>query len=110
VPVLYFHGTGDTVVPYAGDTQYGWPSATATFEGWAKRDGCTGASKETFRKDDVHCDTYDTCAQGSVVTLCTIDDGGHTWPGGFPIPSGKTTTNISATDAMWTFFQAHPLN
>ncbi len=31
-------------------------------------------------------------------------------PAAPPVPSlGYTTTNISATDAMWSFFQAHPL-
>jgi polyhydroxybutyrate depolymerase len=50
--------------------------------------------------------TYEGCD----VTLCTVDGGGHTWPGGLPVPTlGATTTDISATDAMWTFFSAHHL-
>jgi polyhydroxybutyrate depolymerase len=44
------------------------------------------------------------------VSLCTVTGGGHTWPGGLPVPSlGYTTSNISATDAMWDFFTKHPL-
>jgi len=42
--------------------------------------------------------------------LCTIDQGGHTWPGGLPIPAlGKTSADISATDTMVDFFEAHPM-
>ena len=36
--------------------------------------------------------------------------GGHTWPGGpVLIGLGNTSMNLSASDAMWTFFAAHPL-
>jgi polyhydroxybutyrate depolymerase len=39
------------------------------------------------------------------VSYCTVDGGGHTWPGGLPVPAmGKTTNELSATDAMWDFF------
>lgn len=37
----------------------------------------------------------------------TISDGGHTWPGGKPLPkfiTGKTTQEINATRLMWEFF------
>jgi polyhydroxybutyrate depolymerase len=80
------------------------------FAGWAARDGCVGAPVETFAHGDATCRTYDDCDGGAEVTLCTIDDGGHTWPGGIPIPAfGKTSGDISATDAMWAFFKAHSL-
>ena len=36
------------------------------------------------------------CAGGAEVVLCTIDQGGHTWPGGkVPVYLGKTTTAIN---------------
>ncbi len=108
VPVMDFHGTADSVVPYAGNASYS--SAADTIAAWAKRNGCAGQPVETFRKGDAHCATYATCVDRATTTLCTIDNGGHTWPGGLPIPAlGVTTTNLSATDAMWTFFTEHPL-
>ncbi len=110
VPVMEFHGTLDPLVPYGGSTVLGFPPVPTTFEGWATRDGCTGAPADTLDDVDSHCSTYGTCSSGSVVTLCTVDGGGHTWPGGLPVPVlGYTTPFLSATDAMWTFFQAHPL-
>jgi hypothetical protein len=45
-----------------------------------------------------------------MVTLCAIDGGGHTWPGGKPVPgAGKTTLDVSASEEMWRFFRDHPL-
>ena len=110
MPVLHFHGTSDPLVPYNGDPAMGFPPVLDTFHGWADRDGCTGTPTQTYAKGDATCQTYDQCAGGAEVTLCTIDGGGHTWPGGTPVPSlGATSTDINATDAMWTFFSAHHL-
>lgn len=108
VPVLHFHGTSDTLVPYLGNTMF--PSVQKMIGEWAKRNGCGDTPKETFRAGDSHCATYETCVSNAEVTLCTVDGGGHTWPGGTPVPAlGHTTHFISATDRMWSFFQAHPM-
>ena len=48
---------------------------------------------------------------GAEVVLYTVRGGGHTWPGR---PArrrqrlGESTTDISANDLMWAFFQRHP--
>ncbi|HUS68865.1 MAG TPA: PHB depolymerase family esterase [Kofleriaceae bacterium] len=111
VPMMQFHGTMDMLVPYDGMPQYGFPPVVKMFGDWAKRDACTdGTPKETFKKDDTTCQSYTACGNGAEVILCTVDGGGHTWPGGIPVASlGKTTDAISATDAMWTFFMRHQL-
>ena len=110
MPIIHFHGTADSLVPYNGNAAMSFPSVPDTFAAWGARDQCTGMPTETFRMGDAHCSSYLSCAGGAQVTLCTVDNGGHTWPGGTPVPSlGYTTTNLSATDAMWSFFQAHPL-
>jgi polyhydroxybutyrate depolymerase len=46
------------------------------------------------------------------VVLYTVRGGGHTWPGGSPLPEwfvGRTTASIDATSLMWAFFSEHPL-
>jgi polyhydroxybutyrate depolymerase len=108
MPVMEFHGTSDPVVPYGGNAFINYPSVDTTIKGWADRGGCATTTKEIFRKGDAHCVTYDGCKDGVEVTLCTIDGGGHTWPGGTG-GVGKISTDLSATDAMWDFFQKHPL-
>jgi polyhydroxybutyrate depolymerase len=108
--VMQFHGTLDTLVPYNGSLTSGFPSVNATVDGWAKRSACVGSPREIVRQRDVVCTRYETCAGGAEVALCTVTGGGHTWPGGTPVPIlGYTTTSIRATDAMWEFFQRHPL-
>jgi polyhydroxybutyrate depolymerase len=63
----------------------------------------------SFQKGDSTCQTFKQCGGGDEVILCTVQNGGHTWPGGLPVPTlGYTTTNLNATDAMWDFFLRHP--
>jgi polyhydroxybutyrate depolymerase len=110
VPVIEFHGTSDLLVPYNGNPAIGYTSVPDTVAGWVQRDGCLGQAMTTYSNGDATCVTYSQCNAGADVTLCTITGGGHTWPGGTPFPLlGVTSTDISATDAMWTFFQQHPM-
>ena len=110
MPVIHFHGTADTLVPYDGSATMGFVAVPDDFAAWGMRDACTDTPSQTYSMGDVACNSYLHCGGGAQVTLCTVQNGGHTWPGGTPIPAlGYTTTNISATDAMWSFFQAHPL-
>ncbi len=110
MPVMHFHGTLDPLVPWAGSATLGFISVDDSIAGWVARDHCTGAAVQTFSHGDASCATHQQCAGGAEVTLCTITGGGHTWPGGTPVPTlGYTSTDISATDQMWTFFAAHPL-
>ena len=108
ISVMHFHGTADPLVSYTGSN--GLPGAEQTVSDWAMRDHCTDSPLESFRKGDSHCITYKKCDGGAEVILCTVDNGGHTWPGGTAIPGlGNTTTDLSATDAMWDFFLRHPM-
>lgn len=108
MPVMHFHGTADAIVSYQGSI--GVPGVEGSLKDWAKRNGCNLTPTQTYTKGDTKCVTYGQCTAGADVTLCTVDGGGHTWPGGFAVPGlGKTTKDINATDAMWDFFVAHPM-
>lgn len=113
VPVMQFHGTSDNLVPYGGNAAIGYPSVATTIAKWAELNGCTSAAVESFKSGDVQCMTHSQCSANGDVTLCTVTGGGHTWPGSstsLGIPGlGKTTQSINATDAMWDFFQKHPM-
>jgi poly(3-hydroxybutyrate) depolymerase len=39
----------------------------------------------------------------------TLADGGHSWPGGEPVPKvfGPTSTSLNATNKIWKFFISH---
>ncbi|MBA3464054.1 MAG: hypothetical protein H0T46_29120 [Deltaproteobacteria bacterium] len=75
---------------------------------WKGKNCCTTTS-QTYQQGDVTCVTHGGCTDGADVTLCTVQDGGHQWPGGDTLPFlGKKSDNIIATDALWTFVAAHP--
>lgn len=110
VPVFHFHGTLDGLVPYYGGGLQGFSSVADSMRGWAQRDGCGATGAEFLRRGLVHCDRWSGCRDGAEVQLCTVDGGGHTWPGGLPIPAfGLTTTDVSASEMMLDFFERHPM-
>ncbi len=118
VPIMHFHGTLDPLEPYQGGAPFspGLPgplkfrSVAATLAVWRQRNGCSDQSTPFYQQGDTTCLRWAACTPGGVVQLCTIDGGGHTWPGGIPLPGlGKTSTDIDATSQMIDFFSAHPL-
>lgn len=112
IPVLHFHGSSDAFVPINGRPSLNppVPSLEQTIDAWLQHDGCTGSPVVTFQNGEVTCEAWTNCDGGAEVEKCVIDGGGHTWPGGEPIPLfGKTTQDISASDHMWDFFSRHTL-
>lgn len=46
------------------------------------------------------------------MVLYTVQGGGHTWPGGKPMPeslAGFTSNGVDATSRMWAFFREYLL-
>lgn len=116
VPIMDFHGTSDGVVPYDGGMTspdpftHGFKSVQQTINFWRNKDGCLDAPVTTYASGDATCVKWSGCRGGGDITLCTIDGGGHTWPGGLPVPTlGKTSVDLNATNAMVDFFLAHPM-
>ncbi len=109
VPVLQFHGTADTVVPFGGSSTLGFRGVLETIDLWKGVDGCSGPPRETLSTVDAKCETWSACRPGGEVALCTVRGGGHTWPGGLPIVGAYTTPNVDATDLAWEFMRSHPM-
>ncbi|MCE9532259.1 MAG: dienelactone hydrolase family protein [Planctomycetes bacterium] len=121
VPVIHFHGTMDTFVPF-DSTKSKSPSfirlkgVEDSIRTWVTLNGCDEKPKsDTLSKDGddmkVRRKFYGGGKNGAEVILVEIEDGGHTWPGMTPPASfmGKSAKNISANDLMWEFFQKHPM-
>jgi len=122
VPVIMFHGTEDTFLPYQGGELGGRAPATMlsvsrTAETWAELNGCDTKPKTTiFPVRDpsdgtqVRLDAYSGSEPGAEVHLYTIYGGGHTWPAGRNsqlLNLGRTSREIRATDVIWEFFSRH---
>jgi polyhydroxybutyrate depolymerase len=108
MPVLAFHGTADTVVPYEGTGRGDLaPPIREWAAAWAKRDGCAAQPAITLSTQDVTGETWENCQGNATVVLYTIEKHGHGWPGSRFLPQ-VTSQAINATDVMWDFFKAHP--
>jgi polyhydroxybutyrate depolymerase len=84
----------------------------------AARNGCSEETEVVYQKGDVTCIAYEDCEDGATVKHCSIDGGGHNWPGAadlcalFPeyCPwAGYTTDDIDASRAIWKFFAEHAI-
>lgn len=125
VSVIHFHGTTDPAALYngghcggrlPGDPGWSCMPVPDYIRTWAELDRCSLNETVTFRNGTATCRTYGSCAGGTEVTLCTIDGGGHTWPGGSYLKDerwwreavGNLSSDIPANDVMWDFFRNHP--
>ncbi len=115
VPVIHFHGMNDESAMYNGGTcgkraGPGWScrSVPEYLAMWASRNECGATQHVTYQKGEATCMEYDNC-KASVV-LCTIQNAGHTWPGGQYAGNlgeeelGAISPDINANDEMWKFF------
>ena len=116
VPMIAFHGTGDSFALYNGGQSWvapePFPAVRTWTANWARRNRCAPRPVESTVAAGVTRTAYTGCAEGADVTLYTIHGGGHQWFGGNPVPewfAGPMSRNIDATSQMWAFFRAHPL-
>ena len=116
VPMIAFHGTADNAAPYNGGTSWvaaeRFPDIPGWTANWARRNGCAAHPVESAVAVDVTRIAYPSCADDAPVVLYRIEGGGHTWPGGGPLPEwlvGRTSSGVDATAVMWQFFREHPL-
>jgi polyhydroxybutyrate depolymerase len=110
VAVMHVHGTADFVVGYADGGFSGAQGVPPTIATWTKNDGCTDATPtNVFKNGDASCDEHQACEAGVAVRLCTIDQGGHQWPGGQDDFLGKLSANLDASEEIAKFFEAHPM-
>jgi len=110
MPMIEFHGTGDFIVPYDGGGLSNAISAPDNFDFWRTNAACTDAPAEVYKNGDTTCMESSQCQGGAAVRLCTVQNGGHQWPGGKSAgPAGKLTQDIDASEEMVKFFLAHPL-
>ncbi len=100
VPIMMVNGTADQL------SQYQYVASGVDY--WTTKNGCT-TTTTTYHNGDATCVTHGGCTNGADVVLCTIQDGGHQWPGGDALPFlGNKSDDLHATDALWDFFVAHP--
>jgi polyhydroxybutyrate depolymerase len=133
VAVIGVQGVADPVVPFAGGEVGGTlegaaaggqvDGSRATQELWRLLDGCSATPASTLepvRANDgtsVTRRVFSGCREGVDVVWYEIQGGGHRWPphraqGLAELVARRTlgvsSQNLDATEAIWTFFAAHP--
>lgn len=111
VPVFELHGTSDTIVPYGGG--FGVSSVDDLISFWRTEDGCTPQVDSldfpdviTFDDCTVTAFRWENCDDESEVWLYRVNNGGHTWPGTFPVPGlGPTNLDLIGSVEIWEFFR-----
>ncbi|MBI2967085.1 MAG: T9SS type A sorting domain-containing protein [Bacteroidetes bacterium] len=116
MPVLHFHGTADSTVPYNGQGM--WPPVDTIIQYFVSKNGCplfpdTTPIPDIWAPDNCTVTRFDysPCDDSSEVVFFKIFNGGHTWPGGTVdiIPFGNTNRDINASVEIWNFFRKHKL-
>ena len=110
VPIISFHGTDDTTLPYEGSGAPSWtysvPEAASL---WASHNGCRASpeiSHTSGAAEESIISTYEGCQDDATVELYTVEGGGHDWPGS---RFGGEPNGPDADTIIWSFFAAHPL-
>lgn len=122
IAVMHTHGTADGHVPWGGGEGCGptvgvdFTSVPETLERWRTRNGCSTTKVVSLTQGDGRCETYQGCAMGADVTLCAVQEGGHSWPGGQPSAdlvdcpgNGDQSSTFHASEVVWSFLHAHPM-
>ncbi len=125
LPVIFFHGTEDKFIPFAGGRIAGQfsadrgsvVSAQATIAFFAEANGCkTRDSRDlpdSVPPDGTHVTIYryDNCLPGGALESVVIEGGGHSWPGarqGFVLDHllGPASRAVDTSAELWRFFSA----
>jgi len=126
VPILFIHGTADTIVPFAGLRQEGpsgpvtvLASVEQTFTYWGYRLGCGDGVQPSVLPNmlspslELHVLEALDCTPGSELVQVVIVGGGHNWPGRpgrLPVQvGGEVSLDLDASRFIWEFFERHAL-
>jgi polyhydroxybutyrate depolymerase len=137
VPTLHLHGETDRCARYEGGTCGGcfsevfglgggaddWACAPvpAALSAWAQAQGCTPTPTPDRREHGARCHSFEGCTTN--VTLCTLPDLGHAFPGGtnplcqrapesrvckkWQTVLGPDAPDYPTADVLWSFFSRH---
>jgi polyhydroxybutyrate depolymerase len=115
VPTVAFHGTADKAAPYKSGSSPIAPGTFPNIQDWtarvAQKNQCKADPSDTGISPNVRRLAFTNWTHNADVILYTIEGGGHTWPGGKPLPEwivGRRTPEINASSVMWEFYVQHP--
>ncbi len=124
VAAVIFVGQLDNTVPAAGGQLGGLTAGlgrraedhdvapdVAQADYWARANGC-GTPVEAFDKQQKLVEiSWDKCTSGKPVHFYRVANNGHAWPGGKAgrAEADQPTQDMNASEIMWRFFAASPM-
>ncbi len=117
VSLLHVHGLRDDFIPFEGGLPRRtaqrvpptYPSVTSVVEQFVAVNGCMGPP-QVERQGEVTSTSWSPGPTGAAVTLVTIAEGPHSWPGGRRMQRTLDAPSpaLDATATIHGFFAAHP--
>lgn len=116
VPVQFFLGDEDPIVPFAGGEMPQQKGAVLSAEAgarfFARRHGCGEPVKvalaDVAPDDGTRVERWRFAGCAAEVELNVVHGGGHTWPGGWKYLReafiGRVSADVSASEEAWRFF------
>ena len=124
ISLIHFHGKMDNWAKYNGGNppqsffKEQLKPVQETIQTWISHNGCPAKPVKTEKIGQAIITHYGPGKDGSEVVLVTLENSGHTWPGGkttesekdfLGIGTGPINQDISAMEMMWKFFKKHPM-
>jgi polyhydroxybutyrate depolymerase len=101
VPIMHLHSLNDDVVLYEGSSEgFIYPSVEAVIDIWVEINNCETVPDTIIKNSYLTVRKWAALSHNADIFLYTRPTGGHTWP----------TGTISATDSVWDFFAAYPMD
>ena len=115
VPIIHFHGKKDEHILYNGGIskvgfiKEDWVSVNELIYYWLNINKIEKESLITSKIGNAILSKFGPNAQGTKIKLWTLEDGGHTWPGGKSKlkATGKVNQDINASELIWDFFKQY---
>jgi polyhydroxybutyrate depolymerase len=116
VPLIYFHGERDPIVPFGGGIGVSelqpvvHRAAADTVTWWVRANHCRRAPAAVKETKDYRMKRFapPPGTAGAPVVVYALSEGGHTWPGGVDVTAGLGTgqliASVDAGQLMWEFF------
>ena len=106
IPLLYFHGSADPLLPYQGispslNPNWPLPSIQRWLQEWATRDGCTTGPVIILRQPTVTGEQWTNCAGNVTVVHYRLEEAGHSMP--------TLINGVPAMEVIWRFSRRYPL-
>ena len=113
MPIMQIHGTDDLTVSFNGSALNS--SIPDLIDFWKDKNNCTSDSildsipnVNLGDSSTAIIEDYNLCDTNSNVVLITVENGGHSWPGAFPVPTlGNTCQDFNASSTIWNFFNKY---